>query len=209
MRFERVLSASGPDFNALLRIYTEALPPSECKSVDTLRAMIERPEYLFLVAVDEGAVVGFSISIALLDSDAALLEYMAVDAARRGQGLGQQLILSTTSQPQLRGRQLLIELDAEATHGADPAMLTRRKAFYRRLGCRQIEGLTYLMPKVSSAQPPLMDILVHSDTLPESIEKPHLRAWLTSCYLQVYGEFGDDPRITAMLNTLPDTIRLI
>jgi predicted N-acetyltransferase YhbS len=209
MRFERVLSASQPEFDALLRIYTEALPPSECKSADALRAMIERPEYLFLVAMDEGAVVGFSIAVALLDSGAALLEYMAVDAARRGQGLGQQLFTATASHPHFRGRLLLIELDAEATHGSDPAIVTRRKAFYRRLGCRQIEGLIYLMPQVSSAQPPLMDILVHGDALPESIEKPRLRAWLTACYRQVYGAAGDDPRIPAMLNVLPETIRMI
>ena len=209
MRIERLVSAVEPAFDALLRIYANALPPSECKSVDALRRMINRPEYLFLASVDEDAVIGFSIAIAFADSDAALLEYMAVDAGRRGAGVGQQLFHATASQPQFRGRLLLIELDAEATHGTDPGMITRRKAFYRRLGCRQIEGLTYLMPQVSGARPPLMDMLVHRDELPGSVEKEHLRALLAACYTQVYGAPASDPRIGEMLRGLPESIRLI
>jgi GNAT superfamily N-acetyltransferase len=206
---ERLLSPSQPEFDALVRIYADALPPCECKSVDALREMIARPEYSFLAAKDEDAVVGFSIAIALLDSDAALLEYMAVDRERRGAGVGQQLFHATASQPQFRGRLLLIELDAEATHGTDQGILARRKAFYRRLGCRRIEGLTYLMPQVSSARPPLMDMLVHGDNLPDSIEKPRMRTWLTACYRQVYDVGGEDTRIGEMLRGLPESISLI
>ncbi|UWZ86751.1 GNAT family N-acetyltransferase [Occallatibacter riparius] len=205
----RISSADDPQFNALLRIYSQALPPSECKSEDALRRMIAQPEYIFLAAVDDSTVVGFSICTTLLDSDAALLEYIAIDAARRGSGLGADLFRATASQPQLHGRPLLIEVDAEVTHGADPELLTRRKAFYCRLGCRQIEGLTYRMPPVSSARPPLMDLFVYGDKLPGSITKPRLRAWLTSCYTQVYGMSESDPRINTMLNHMPETIRLI
>ena len=63
MRIERVASAVEPEFDALVRIYAEALPPSECKSVDALREMIARPEYSFLAAKEEDAVVGFSIAV--------------------------------------------------------------------------------------------------------------------------------------------------
>jgi GNAT superfamily N-acetyltransferase len=209
VHIERLLSPSQSEFDGLLRIYTEALPPSECKNVDALREMIERPEYFFLVAKEEDGVVGFSIAIAFVDSDAALLEYMAVDQERRGAGVGRQLFNATASQPQFRGRLLLIELDAEVTHGTDPEILTRRKVFYRRLGCRQIEGLTYLMPKVSSAQPPLMDMFVHGEELPDSVEKPRLRAWLAACYQQVYDVAEGDARIGEMLRELPEMIRLI
>jgi ribosomal protein S18 acetylase RimI-like enzyme len=200
MQAVRIQSAENPRFGALVRIYTEALPASERKSVDVLARMIERPEYLFLAAVDSDAVVGFAIAIAFLDSDAALLEYLAVDAERRGMGIGQSLFRAITAWPGLCSRSLLIEVESEAA---------RTKKFYRHLGAKQIEGLAYQMPPVSSAEPPAMDMLVFRETLPDALEKHRVRAWLAQCYGQVYGISEDDPRIGAMLNGLPDTIRLI
>jgi hypothetical protein len=65
------------------------------------------------------------------------------------------------------------------------------------------------MPQVSSARPPLMDMFVHGDKLPDSVGKPHLRAWLAACYGQVYGVAEDDPRMSEMLGGLPQSVRLI
>jgi GNAT superfamily N-acetyltransferase len=91
MNVHRVRSAGEPAFDGLLRVYSASLPASERKSIDALRQMIERPEYLFLAVEDADVVVGFAIAIALAGCDAALLEYIAVDAARRGKGIGQLL----------------------------------------------------------------------------------------------------------------------
>jgi ribosomal protein S18 acetylase RimI-like enzyme len=213
MRIQRVVSAGQAadqaEFGGLVRIYTEALPASERKSVDALRQMIERPEYLFLAAVDEDAVVGFLIAIALVDCDAALLEYMAVDRERRGMRIGSQLFRAAVARTELRNRYLLGEVERESADGADARNRARRKRFYRQFGTRQIEGLTYLMPKVSSAEPPLMDMLVYRNEFPGAIDKARLRGWLGACYSQVYGVPEEDARIGAMLSGLPQTIRLI
>jgi ribosomal protein S18 acetylase RimI-like enzyme len=200
MRIERVISAEGAEFDALVRIYTEALPAIERKSADVLARMIERPEYFFLAAIEDSAVVGFAIAIALVDSDAALLEYLAVDRARRGMGIGASLFHATAAWPGLCGRSLLVEVEAEAA---------RTKKFYRQLGARQIEGLAYQMPPVSSAQPPAMDMLVCAEQLPDALEKVRVRGWLEACYLQVYGVAADDARIHSMVGTLPHRIRVI
>src|SRR5579871_4337145 len=93
-----------PEFEALVRIYSASLPESECKSISALWAMIERPEYLFLVALEGGSVVGFTISIRLSGTDAALLEYFAIDPAHRNQGIGQSLFLRTASHEKLADR---------------------------------------------------------------------------------------------------------
>jgi predicted N-acetyltransferase YhbS len=206
MNVHRVRSAGEPAFDGLIRVYKAAHPESERKSIDALRQMIERPEYLFLAVADADVVVGYAIAIALAHCDAALLEYMAVDAERRGNGIGQLLFRAVIGWPELRERFLLVEVDSDAVpspHTAD------RKRFYRRLGCRQIEGLTYIMPQVASAQPPPMDMLIYRDKLPGSIENARLAPWLEACYGQVYGVPAPDPRIRIMLSGLPETIRLI
>jgi GNAT superfamily N-acetyltransferase len=210
MQAVRIHSAEDPRFGELVRIYTEALPASERKSVDALRQMIARPEYFFLAAVDADALVGFAITIAFVESDAALLEYMAVDAARRSEGLGEALFRATAAWPELSSRFLLSEVESETADGAGPdaELRARRKGFYRRLGAKEIEGLTYIMPPVSSAQPPAMHMLVLRGGFP-TIAKARVRAWLEACYGQVYGVPQSDPRIEEMLSGLPETIRLV
>jgi hypothetical protein len=205
----RLQSDADPEFEALLRIYTEAHPIGELKPPDTLRRMIQRPEYFFLILLQGSNVVAFSISICLPHSDAALLEYMAVDAASRNCGIGGELFRRTAEFESITGRSLLIEVDSDKCPAAEQADRERRKIFYRRLGCLEIEGLSYIMPKVSSAAPPPMEMLVYRNTLPQQIEKARIRNWLESCYCEVYGASADDPRIDAMLAGLPANVALI
>jgi GNAT superfamily N-acetyltransferase len=190
----------------LVRIYCEAHPAGEIKSVEALAAMIARPEYLFLTGVEADAVIGFAIAIALAGTDATLLEYMAVNVAHRGRGVGQKIFRAVAQMP---GRFLVVEVDSDRFPSPDAQDRVRRKQFYRRLGCKEIEGLIWRMPRVSTAEPPLMDMLVQRGELPDLIEKPHLRAWIEACYAQVYQQALPDDRIEAMLADLPDEIRLI
>lgn len=209
IQLRRVRSTHEPDFKDLVAIYTEAHPQSERKSPERLSAMIQQPGYFFLVAVESSVVVGFSIVRVFDDSDAALLEYMAVAQDRRNQGIGQQLFTQTANLGEISSRFLLAEVDSEKRPADDRADRIRRKNFYRRLGCREVEQLCYIMPPVSSSSPPDMDILVYKRDLPPFIELPRLRQWLVSCYVQVYGQPANDHRIETMLHGLPANVRLV
>jgi ribosomal protein S18 acetylase RimI-like enzyme len=209
LNIQRVHDASDPGFADLVRIYTEAHPASERKSVDLLSSMVNRREYLFLLAFQDRQSVGFSIVQCFHSSDACLLEYMAVAHDRRDQGIGQYLFKETVNHKEVSNRFLLAEVDSNKRPSAETTLNTRRKAFYRRLGCREIEGLNYLMPNVSSAAPPAMDLIVYRDKLPISVEKSHLRDWLECCFVQTYGRPADDPNIDSMLKDLPGNLRLI
>ncbi len=168
--------------------------------------MLQRPEYIFLIALDGPTVTGFTISVQL-DPDATLLEYMAVDPAYRCRGIGHALVRRLASE-HLGDRFLLIEVETDNLSSLESNDAARRKAFYRRLGCKEIMGLHYRMPQVSADEPPPMDMLVYHRNLPDVIEKPRLHRWLQSCYTQVYDRHRDDPAIHAMLDGLPSLIPL-
>lgn len=210
LRVRRLVSSAEPEFDALLRIYAGAHPPGELKAASTLVQMIERPEYIFLAAIQGPSVAAFSISICFRDSDAALLEYIAVDPAKRSQGIGAVLFKETAEFEGIAGRYLLIEADSDRLCSpAEHVDRLRRKSFYRRLGCMEIEGLTYIMPPVSTALPPPMEMLVYRSSLPHSIEKSRIRSWLEDCYSQVYHLPSDDRRIHSMVENLLPDVRLI
>jgi hypothetical protein len=206
---DRVKASSDPRFEELVAIYREALPSSERKSSTQLAAMIEKPGYVFLVLIVDGRVVGFAISVCFGRSDACLVEYMAVAADRRGQGLGNLLFKSLVEMPEVRDGYLLAEVESELAPSDDHLDRVRRKRFYRRLGCMQVEGLDYLMPAVSSSTPPAMDIMVRRRDPPEEISKDLLRMWLEDIYMNVYSQASSDPRIDKMLENLPERPRLV
>ena len=209
LSIHRVDSSSDPNFAPLSRIYAESFPEAERKSVAKLSQMIERSAYQFLTASQQDSVVGYSIAARLQDCDACLLEYLSVDREHRGQGIGQFLFAKTAESRPVADRILLIEVESDKNESAEKAIRTRRKSFYRKLGCREIPFLKYLMPQVSTGTLPPMDWMVYHPSLPQSIEKARVRHWLESCYEQVYNVSAGDPRIEFMLDALPDNLQLI
>jgi hypothetical protein len=205
----RLHSCTDPDFDSLGRIYAESFPEGERKSLAKLSRMLESPAYQFLTVSQNGSVIGYSIAACLQNCDACLLEYMSVDSQHRGEGIGQFLFQQTAKSSHVADRLLLIEAESDKTESPDKAIRTRRKSFYRRLGCREIPFLNYLMPKVSTGVLPPMDWMVYHPCLPHSIEKDRLRHWLKTCYEQVYSQDVNDPRIAFMLEGLPDDLPLL
>ena len=206
MHVQRLFSSEDRLFTELLRIYEEAIPESERKGANALAGMVERPEYQILLGVEGVSVAGFSIACALQGTDAALLEYMAVAAGYRGQGLGGRLFQETVSTAAMAGRHVLIEVDSDRMADEDAA---RRKRFYLAHGCRELEGLAYRMPKVGEAEPPPMELMLYCAAMPRSLEKARLRTWLEACDEQVYGVAAASGRVARMLERLGPVIPLV
>jgi ribosomal protein S18 acetylase RimI-like enzyme len=201
IQLHRLHSAEDPAFHDLLRIYTASLPASERKPPEQLAAMLTRPEYLFLI---NSVNTAFAIAICLDQTEAALLEYLAVDPAHRSRGAGSHLFTALTQRPELTNRTLIAEVDVPT----DPTA-ARRKSFYRKLGCREIAHLTYLMPQVAETPPPPMHLLLYKHEPQTTIPKPQLQTWLECIYTEVYAQPIPNPRIDAMLTPLPDPIPLL
>jgi GNAT superfamily N-acetyltransferase len=210
LSFARLRPGPSPEFAALLRIYHEAIPASERKDDSGLAQMLAQDDYEFRVAFSGGAVLGFTIVKTFSRCEASLLEYMAVDRARRGGGIGGRLFREACSAKTTRSRFVLIEVEDEdeVTGLPEDAQRRRRKAFYRANGCREVAGLSYLMPTVSADQPPRMNLLAFRNALPANVDKAELRRWLESIYVEVYRQPVDDARIAQMLSPLPSTIAL-
>jgi GNAT superfamily N-acetyltransferase len=209
MRIQQIRERDKAEFDGLVRVYEASLAASERKSVASLQEMLARPEYVFLAAIENGCVIGFAIAIALMGSDAALLEYMAVDAEFRGRGVGGALFGAVAEWHGMTDRFLLVEVDSEHEDSAEREQRARRKAFYRRLGARELGGLRYIMPPVTAAMPPPMELMAYRRKLPACIEKERVRGWLKDCYAQVYGVAAGDPRIGEMLAGRAECIPLV
>jgi GNAT superfamily N-acetyltransferase len=193
------------EFLDLIGIYEEAIPASERKSRQQVESMACDPGYRFLGAFLAGRLIGFAIVYRFRGERLSLLEYMAVDSGHRKRGIGGQLFnaalaLADTATP------LLLEVESDREPSEDRAQRVKRKRFYRRLGCREIAGLTYLQPM--GDRPPPMNLLLH-DARRESLDRATILQWLILLYREVYGRPRSDPRIAIMAGSLPEEIALI
>ena len=200
LRFARVTDPAAPEMEALLAIYEKAIPLHERKGEDAVRAMATSPDHRVEVAIDAGGVAGFSL--VWVGTRVALLEYLAVDQGRRGSGLGAALFcrVAGASSP------LLLEVEPDGEPGPDQAMRARRIGFYRRLGCRRVEGMAFQLPLPGAET--TLDLMV-SGYPTATVGRPLLRRWLIDVYVGVYGCAADDPRIAAMLAGTQDPASLV
>ena len=200
-----IRDAAPEDLGALIALYETAFLPSERKPSVTVRAMAAHSDYRVRVARVSGAFAGFAILFRFPGGDLALLEYMAVELARRAGGIGQALFRDAVAC--LAAEEvLIIEVEADAEPGADQADRARRKGFYRRLDCLEVEGLDYRVPL--PGDPPLMNLLVWRPP-PAPLDRATLTAWLTRLYRDGYHAPADDLRLNGMLAALPARSRLI
>jgi ribosomal protein S18 acetylase RimI-like enzyme len=190
------------DMDALIALYERALPASERRSSAVLRRQVRSPEYRIAV-VKRDALAGFFVLF--VGSGFGLLEYMAVDETCRGSGLGGELYRN--ARRELGGMPLLVEVEAVEPGGPEAAIRERRIAFYRRLGCRRLAGLRYLLPLGAAGLPPPMDLLVDGYA-GDGVPVAQVRAWLEEIYGRVYDCAADDPRLALMLADVGDAIPL-
>lgn len=209
LQLSMVHDPSGSEFEALYSIYRRALPTRERKSREALIAMMARPGYTFLIARRADRVLGFAIVFISPSTDMVLLEYMAVDEDLRGSGIGTALFEHARSQATHEGgvAPVLVEVESDREEGSDRNLRARRKAFYRQLGCREIEDLDYIMPLPGTGPPPLMDLIV-CGLKGDSIPTARLTKWIEAIYTEVYGCPPDDPRIQRMLTGMGSVLRV-
>ncbi len=154
------------------RLYREHMshdfPPNELKPLPLLLTLMQQGINSIWLATAEDAFVGYAVLAAGPNPRVLLLDYLAVDAARRDQGWG-SLILQTL-QRQWRDCTLLIESEhPSGEHNrAEYQKRSRRIAFYRRAGA-QLSGVRSLLFGVD------YDLLQLGTTLsPESLRREYL-----------------------------------
>jgi len=193
---------SDPAMPAIEKIYTDAFPASERRPISWLHEAAGRTDFAVIVAEINSIVTGFATVFLPNDSgEAALLDYLAVDASHRSTGVGGSLFQSATNI--VGNRPILVEVE---TVGNPPETTRqRRQDFYRRHGCHRIIGVPYILP-IPTLGKPLMELMIAN--APVELRRTELARWLAAIYTQVYGCDADDPRLGMMLASAPEVLRL-
>jgi hypothetical protein len=208
---ELLTSSDGASFEEFYSIYAESMPLEERKTKAQISEMLTRSDYKILLVKRNGRVIAFSVLFIPHHESFCLLEYIGVDNRYRNAGIGARLFqCSLNPATSDKGRvPMLLEVDSERAPSPEQAIRTRRKQFYKRLGCLQIEGLSYILPLPKQGAPPEMDLMVCLPNGSLPLSKSRLEHWLRVIYQRAYNCPPDDPRISQMMAPVADPVKLI
>lgn len=122
--------ASPLDWLRVRRLYGRAFPASERKPFAMIVRMQRKGRTDVWCFTQDRRFAGFAATIN--DSDAVLIDYLAVPDGLRGKGVGSRAL--DELKRQYPGRGLFVEIESAYEHTADTAERLRRKRFYMRNG---------------------------------------------------------------------------
>lgn len=184
-------------------IYADAIELTEQRTEEQFRKLRLRPDYRFLVAKRGDVIVGVSVSYVPSEDYFWLFEYAAVAPWARGSGVG---VLLFDASRELAGTQRVALIEVDADRGEEAQ--SRRLNFYRRLECRRLGGLSYVLPLEAFGTPPPMWLLALAPPETKTMDVTLVERWLRAIYEDVYGIRLDDPRLARMIDPLPDRVPL-
>lgn len=112
---------------------SEAFPPHERKPLEVIRGLIASGRYTLLGLFDGGALLGYAGLWGGPEPGYVLLDYLGVTAARRGGGIGAQILALLGKR---EGSPIIIESECPAPgiEQAENRIRERRIGFYERAG---------------------------------------------------------------------------
>ena len=124
MKFKRLTSAAGADFEPAFDLYGVSFPIHEQRLIESQRSIMTHPEYLFdLIYDDSGEWCGDMLYWET--ADFIYVEHFCILPERRGQRCGQRALELLCE----KGKTVILEIDPPSDKTS-----VRRKGFYERCG---------------------------------------------------------------------------
>jgi GNAT superfamily N-acetyltransferase len=198
-------------FREAYAIYETAIPKAEQKTRRQMLAGLKHPGFRFWAFEHEGGIAGIAVLYASAVNNTLLLEYLAISPKLQGKGLGSTLFKAAYEASRMDARTLMvIEVDSEKedVSAKEKRIRLSRKAFYRRLGAREVDGFDYILPLENFGPAPRMSLLLLGAKA-SRIETARLRTAVQDIYVNVYRCRPDDPRIAHMFEGQGRILKLV
>ena len=173
-------------------IYLDSFPSHERADFSFLLDSIADGSRWFFAATRDNELLGFAIIVPRVASNVHLLEYLAVSASARNQGVGSFLLASVATaireSPSTTG--LLIEVEpADEGNDAERRLRARRIGFYQQSGAQVVtDAPNYRVPLADGEGTMRMKLLWLPVTI--NAEMPHgekLREYVRGVLEKSYG----------------------
>jgi GNAT superfamily N-acetyltransferase len=212
MQLARVVDINSHEFEQCMDILREAISPETQLPPERLRNLLAGGRYQFFSYRNGDEVVGTALVYFPVRLPFAWLDYFVIHSDLRGKGLGSDLFreiarLSSEQSPRLEW--LLFEVDDGRDGDAErQATSERRIAFYRRLGARLLQNVSYKFPS-AFGEPLPMRLMAYSLQQNATLSPDMLRRAVADVFTHVHGRNVDDPLLQWFSAALPKEIKAV
>jgi GNAT superfamily N-acetyltransferase len=206
MRFEQICDVTNDDFLEAMSIYVNSIPPSERQKIDMVKERVTARKEHLLIGSLSGEVVCMALVWPLQNSDFILLDYMAVKEKYRNQGIGTSLIKSILSEYCTNNRSIIVEV--EDPKEAEKETRSKRVAFYRKNGAKELENVPYLLPPLQGIASTKMILMLFSNNENAIMEGIVVKKLIIRIYAELYCREANDPLLSSFIDLIPSTVYL-
>lgn len=196
---ERVTDFRSPRFDLCLLILEQSISADARLPRSRLMGLLSGNGYrLYALGLRKelgNEVAGAALLYFSADLPFVLLDYIAIDAERRNQGLGSaffRALVELISREKPGADWLILEVDDDR-EGPEESRATsrRRMEFYRRLGARLLANLPYRFPCADGNFLP-MRLMAHRLRLGAALSVADISAAIEDTFLHIHGRNSGD-----------------
>ena len=173
-------------------IYHESFPSSEREPHEVILRSVEKGIGRAIRAREDGQVVGLATIHLLRDPEAVFLVYLAVEARRRGCGVGRQLFeeasaIGAAARRASSGTVWEVDIPSRGESPAEVLRRERRIRFFERCGGYVLPTL-FQQPPVDGIAPVPMHLMYRTEHGRELPKPDEVRRLVRALYFEKYGE---------------------
>jgi GNAT superfamily N-acetyltransferase len=205
--FSQITDVTQKSFDDAMVIYTQAIPPAERQSIDTIKENIQSSKEQLYMGTIDGKVALMALFYPLDGTQFVLLDYMAVKPEYRKHGLGSEFLKNIYRITGLKNRFFLIEVEDPKT-GPDQETKQRRVYFYRKNGAKILKQVRYVLPPLQGNTPTDMILLVMAQNRPVWLSGQAIKDTIRQIYIELYHRDESDSLLASFIDKVPKRVDL-
>lgn len=208
---ERVADSSSDVFVSCIEILAQSIPVNEQLSTERITTLLAGGDYRLYSFRFDNEIVGMALVYLPQRHAFAWLDYMAIRADRRAQGLGTQMfgeIVKIANRERTTAGWLFLEVDDDR-QGSDEVrrMNKRRIEFYRRLGAQLLANVAYCFPGRAGTPVP-MRLMAYRLQAGGGLSQQSLSSAVEEVFVQIHDRPKDDSLLHWVLDRMPSVMSL-
>lgn len=191
-------------------IYLNYFPPQEIRSLEKTISMIQKDNnYHVIVALQDEKVIGFSFLYLFSSLKFGVLDYIAAIKEFQGKGIGTGIFnfsFHVLGSKIPDGIGLLMEIQKDNVQNSNENEIRKRRIkFYKKLGCKFLNGINYLLPSQIGRNPEEMYLMIKPITNINSLSRNEVSKFVDAIYSKIYF-YNSNDLIDKVFDNSPDLI---